>query len=84
MAEQKIDEAEAKRRRENYEKFTMRVSELYAALGELIKKGDGDAMIDVDDNCGGSYPMAKFGIPNGTAKLEATNGPFGKWVFFGP
>jgi hypothetical protein len=79
----KLSDEEIKARRENYERTTMTVFELYEALGELVKIGDGDAMIDVDDNCGGSYSLSKFNIPNGTPKLKAVVGKMGKWVTLG-
>lgn len=74
---------EEKRQRANYLQNTMTVAELYEALGKLIKEGDGDAMIDVDDNFGGSYPLAKFTVPNGTPSLKATVGKMGKWIALG-
>lgn len=79
----KLTDEEIKAHRENYERSTMTALELYEALGELIKNGDGDAMIDVDDNCGGSYPLAKFTIQNGTPPLKATVGKLGKWISLG-
>jgi hypothetical protein len=79
----KLTDEEIKAHRENYERSTMTALELYEALGELIKNGDGDAMIDVDDNCGGSYPLAKFTVPNGTPPLKATVGKMGKWITLG-
>ena len=79
----KLTDEEIKVQRENYERSTMTALELYEALGELIKNGDGDAMIDVDDNCGGSYPLSKFNIPNGTPPLKATVGKLGKWISLG-
>ena len=57
--------------------------EIYRKMLQLIKEGDGDAMIDVDDNCGGSYPLSKFNIPNGTPPLKATVGKLGKWISLG-
>ena len=42
-----------------FKNTTMTVQELYDKLGEFIKNGDGDAMIDVSDNDGGSYVMSK-------------------------
>lgn len=82
MAVKELTPDEAKRRREQYEQSTMTVEELYAALGEVIAKGDGDAMIDVDDNCGGSYPLPKFNIKYGTAPLVVSSGQMGKWISF--
>ena len=79
----KLTDEEVKVMREKYERSTMNVTELYEALGKLIKEGDGDAMIDVDDNCGGSYPLSKFTIPNGTPPLKATVGKMGKWITLG-
>lgn len=82
MAVKELTPEEAKRRREQYEQSTMTANELYAALGEVIAKGDGDAMIEVDDNCGGSYPLPKFNIKYGTAPLVVSSGPMGKWIGF--
>ena len=79
----KLTDEEVKVMREKYEYSTMTATELYEALGKLIKEGDGDAMIDVDDNCGGSYPLSKFNIPNGTPPLKATVGKLGKWISLG-
>jgi len=79
----KLTDEEAKAIREKYEHSTMTVTELYEALGKLIKEGDGDAMIDVDDNCGGSYSLSKFTVPNGTPPLKATVGKLGKWITLG-
>ena len=53
-----IEKMRAITRMNQYKKSTMTVQELYDKLGEFIKNGDGDAMIDVDDNCGGSYAMS--------------------------
>lgn len=79
----KLTDEEIKARRESYERTTMTVSELYEALDKLVKKGDGDAMIDVDDNFGGSYPLSKFNIPNGTPELKVSVGKMGKWITLG-
>lgn len=79
----KLTDEEIKVQREKYERSTMTALELYEALGELIKNGDGDAMIDVDDNCGGSYPLSKFNIPNGTPPLKVDEGKMGKWISLG-
>ena len=79
----KLTDEEVKVMREKYEHSTMTATELYEALGKLIKEGDGEAMIDVDDNCGGSYPLSKFNIPNGTPPLKATVGKLGKWISLG-
>lgn len=79
----KLTDEEIKVQREKYERSTMTALELYEALGELIKNGDGDAMIDVDDNCGGSYPLSKFNIPNGTPPLKVDVGKMGKWISLG-
>lgn len=73
-----VDKAKQKA---NYEAHTMTVSELYEAFGKLIEDGDGDAMIDVDDNCGGSYALPKFN--HGTAPLTVHKSELGKWVFLG-
>lgn len=82
MATTELTEDE-KRRLANYLQNTMTVTELYEALGKLIKEGDGDAMIDVDDNCGGSYPLSKFTVPNGTPPLKVSVGKMGKWITLG-
>ncbi len=79
----KLTDEELKVMREKYEQSTMTVTELYEALGKLINEGDGDAMIDVDDNGGGSYPLAKFTVKNGTPPLKATVGKMGKWITLG-
>lgn len=61
MSEQltEFQKEQAKQKLENWRKHSMTVQELYDKLGEFIKNGDGDAFIDVDDNCGGSYVMEK-------------------------
>lgn len=82
MATTELTEQE-KKQLANYLQNTMTVTELYEALGKLINEGDGDAMIDVDDNCGGSYHLAKFTVPNGTPLLKATVGKMGKWITLG-
>lgn len=70
---------QAKRRLENWRKHTMTVQELYDKLGQFIKNGDGDALIDVDDNCGGSYNMEKTMNIFISKNNEET---FGKWCYF--
>lgn len=60
-------------------KSIMTVQELYDKLGEFIRNGDGDAMIDVDDNFGGSYPMPKSMNIYVSHTNEETHG---KWCMF--
>lgn len=74
-----IQKAQAIARMNQYKKSTMTVQELYDKLGEFIKNGDGDAMIDVDDNCGGSYAMSKTMNIFVSHTNEETHG---KWCFF--
>ena len=69
-----------KKKTERTRQSAMTVQELYDKLGEIIKNGDGDAMIDVDDNFGGSYMLSK------TTKLTVSKehaDVFGKWIFVG-
>ena len=70
---------QAKERLEQWRKSTMTVKELYDKLGELIASGDGDAMISVDDNCGGSYSLSKTTNIFVSHTKEELNG---KWCFF--
>jgi hypothetical protein len=74
-----IQKAQAIARTNQYKKWTMTVQELYDKLGEFIKNGDGDAMIDVDDNCGGSYAMSKTMNIFISHTNEETQG---KWCIF--
>ena len=69
-----------KKQTEKTRQSAMTVQELYNKLGEIIKNGDGDAMIDVDDNFGGSYMLSK------NTKLTVSKvheEVFGKWLFLG-
>jgi hypothetical protein len=56
----------------------MTVLELSGRLNGFIERGDGDAMVDVSDNCGGSYHLSRncttFRISEGDFEL------FGKWL----
>ena len=70
-----------------YKKSTMTVQELYDKLGEFIKNGDGDAMIDIADGSGGSYSL-----DSGSYSLDKTTNIFishtneetnGKWCYIG-
>lgn len=54
-----IQKQQAIARMNQYKKTTMTVQELYDKLGEFIKNGDGDAMIDISDDDGGSYVLSK-------------------------
>lgn len=54
-----IQKRQAIARMNQFKNTTMTVQELYDKLSEFIKNGDGDAMIDVSDNDGGSYVMSK-------------------------
>ena len=74
-----IEKMRAITRMNQYKRSTMTVQELYDKLGEFIKNGDGDAMIDVDDNCGGSYAMSKTMNIFISHTNEETHG---KWCFF--
>ena len=69
-----------KKKTERTRQSAMTVQELYNKLGEIIKNGDGDTMIDVDDNFGGSYMLGK------ETKLTVSKvheDVFGKWLFLG-
>lgn len=70
--------AEFKKRTAEYRKCTMTVLELRDRLNEFIERGDGDAMVDVSDNCGGSYHLSrnctKFRIEDCDFEV------FGKWL----
>lgn len=63
-----------------YKKSTMTVQELYDKLGEFIKNGDGDSMIDVADGSGGSYSLDKITNIFISHTNEETNG---KWCYIG-
>ena len=63
-----------------YKKSTMTVQELYDKLGEFIKNGDGDSMIDVADGSGGSYSLDKTTNIFISHTNEETNG---KWCYIG-
>ena len=65
-----------KKQEMNYRQHTMTVQELYEKLGEIIKKGDGDAMIEVSDNCGGGYSLSKDTL------ITINNTDIGKWCSF--
>ncbi len=54
-----IQKQQAIARMNQYKKSTMTVQELYDKLAVLIKNGDGDAMIDISDDDGGSYVLSK-------------------------
>ena len=73
-----IQTAQAIARMNQYKKSTMTVQELYDKLGEFIKNGDGDAMIDVCDDDGGSYVLSK------TTNIFVSNQDIhGKWCYIG-
>ena len=73
-----IQTAQAIARTNQYKKSTMTVQELYDKLGEFIKNGDGDAMIDVCDDDGGSYVLSK------TTNIFVSNQDIhGKWCYIG-
>jgi hypothetical protein len=63
-----------------YKKSTMTVQELYDKLGEFIKNGDGDAMIDVADGIGGSSSLDKTTNIFISHTNQETNG---KWCYIG-
>lgn len=66
---------------ENNKKHIMTVQELADKLKTLIDQGHGDAMIEVDDNFGGSYPLSK----DTKIELESLEHVdlYGKWIFIG-
>ena len=64
---------------EEKKKWAMTARELYDILGKIIAEGHGDAMIDVDDNCGGSYTLAKTDVTLRTENADI----YGKWVELG-
>lgn len=59
--------------------WAMNAKELYDFLGKVIAEGHGDAMIEVDDNNGGSYTLSKSDIRLRTDKAEI----YGKWIELG-
>ena len=70
--------AEFKKRTAEYRKCAMTVLELRDRLNEFIEKGDGDAMVDVSDNCGGSYHLSRNCT---TFRIEDCDFEvFGKWL----
>lgn len=54
-----IQKHQAIARMNRYKNTTMTIQELYDKLGEFIKNGDGDAMIDISNNDGSSYVLLK-------------------------
>lgn len=66
------------KRLENNKKHIMTAQELFDKLKVLIDQGHGDAMIEVDDNCGGYYPLSK----ETKVELESLDNVecTGKWV----
>ncbi len=63
---------------ENNKKHTMTAQELFDKLKVLVDQGHGDAMIEVDDNCGGYYALSK----NAKVELESMEHVdiYGKWI----
>lgn len=73
-----IQREQAIARTKQYKKSTMTIQELYDKLGEFIKNGDGDAMIDIADDDGSSYVLSK------TTNIFVSNEDIhGKWCYIG-
>lgn len=51
--------AETKRKTEQYRRSTMTVEELCQKLSEIVKNGDGDAMIEIEGDEGTTFRLSK-------------------------
>lgn len=74
-----IQQLAIKQKTEEKKTWAMTAQELYDFLGKVIAEGHGDAMIEVDDNNGGSYTLSKTDI-----KLRTNNADiYGIWIELG-
>lgn len=51
--------AEIKRKTEQYRRSTMTVEELCQKFSEIVKNGDGDAMIEIEGDDGTTFRLSK-------------------------
>ena len=74
-----IQQLAIKQKTEEKKTWAMTAQELYDFLGKVIAEGHGDAMIEVDDNNGGSYTLSKTDISLRTNDADI----YGKWIELG-